>query len=79
MNSLSSLLRVCRQLPDKDDSFSAYKARRFNATTPHGQSVAELGCEPILHMRHFQATGKLPDKLVGQILGGKDNRIPTPR
>ncbi|KAK1289370.1 hypothetical protein QJS10_CPB18g00625 [Acorus calamus] len=77
MNSLSSLLRVCRQLPDKDDSLSAYKAKRFNATTPH--AVAELGCEPILHMRHSQASGKLPDKLVGQILGGKDNRIPTPR
>ncbi|KAK1294377.1 hypothetical protein QJS10_CPA16g00382 [Acorus calamus] len=79
MNSLSSLLRVCRQLPDKDDILSPYKAERFNATTPHGQSVAELGCEPILHMRHFQATGKLSDELVDQILSGTGKGSPAPR
>ncbi|KAJ0989462.1 hypothetical protein J5N97_007818 [Dioscorea zingiberensis] len=69
MNSLRSLLQVCHQLPDKDNSLLAYQASRLNVRTPLGNSVAEVGCEPILHMRHFQATGKLPEKLVNQVLG----------
>ncbi|CAL9048172.1 unnamed protein product [Musa banksii] len=54
MNSLTSLLRVCQQLPDRDGAIRDYEANRFNTTTPHGKSVADIGCEPILHMRHFQ-------------------------
>ncbi|CAL9768456.1 unnamed protein product [Musa acuminata subsp. burmannicoides] len=68
MNSLSSLLRVCQQLPDKDGTLHAYEANRFNAVTPGRKPVADIGCEPILHMRHFQAAGKLPDKLIHHIL-----------
>ncbi|XP_073013991.1 quinolinate synthase, chloroplastic [Typha latifolia] len=68
MNSLNSLLRVCHQLPDEGHTLSAYEAGRFDATTPLGKSVAEVGCEPILHMRQFQATGKLPEMLVHHIL-----------
>lgn len=68
MNSLSSLLTVCRHLPDEENMLSAYKAERFKLQTPNGQSVADVGCEPILHMRNFQATKKLPEKLVDQIL-----------
>ncbi|KAJ1685766.1 hypothetical protein LUZ63_017156 [Rhynchospora breviuscula] len=69
MNSLRSLLRVCHQVPDEGGILSAFQASRLNVKTPLGRSVADVGCEPILHMRHFQATGKLPDKLVDQILG----------
>ncbi|XP_058093726.1 quinolinate synthase, chloroplastic [Magnolia sinica] len=68
MNSLSSLLRVCHQLPDNENILANYKANKFNAWTPRGKPVADIGCEPILHMRHFQATGNLPEKLVTQIL-----------
>ncbi|KAM0940310.1 putative quinolinate synthase [Dioscorea sansibarensis] len=68
MNSLRSLLWVCNQLPDKDNSLLAYQASRLNVKTPLGNSVADVGCEPILHMRHFQATKNLPEKLVNQIL-----------
>lgn len=68
MNSLTSLLRICHQLPDDKDSLSAYKAGRFNSQTPLGRSIADVGCEPILYMRHFQATGVLPEKLVSQVL-----------
>lgn len=71
MNSLSSLLKVCRQLPDKENNLSAYKAERFQVRTPNGKSVADVGCEPILHMRNFQASKKLPEKLVDQILHAK--------
>lgn len=68
MNSLSSLLKVCHQLPDDKNTISAYKAGRFDLQTPLGKSVADVGCEPILHMRHFQSSKKLPEKLMYQIL-----------
>ncbi|XP_073158828.1 quinolinate synthase, chloroplastic [Henckelia pumila] len=68
MNSLSSLFKVCHNLPDDKDSLSAYEAGRFSLRTPNGKLIADVGCEPILHMRHFQATKKLPDKLIQQIL-----------
>ncbi|XP_077250543.1 quinolinate synthase isoform X1 [Tasmannia lanceolata] len=77
MNSLTSLLRICRNLPDKDDILASHEAKRFSTTTPLGKPVADLGCEPILHMRHFQATGTLPEKLVHQILHQSDNERPT--
>ncbi|XP_020588190.1 quinolinate synthase, chloroplastic [Phalaenopsis equestris] len=69
MNSLEALLQVCHQLPERNYSLLAYRTRRINSTTPLGRSIAKVGCEPILHMRHFQATGRLSEKLVCQILG----------
>ncbi|RDX62785.1 Quinolinate synthase, chloroplastic, partial [Mucuna pruriens] len=74
MNSLSSLLKVSHHLPDEENILSAYKAERFKLQTPNGKSVADVGCEPILHMRNFQATKKLPEKLVDQILHPQDSR-----
>jgi hypothetical protein len=35
-----------------------------------GKSVAEAGCVPILRMREFQKTGRLPDSLVTTIEAG---------
>ncbi|KAK4362535.1 hypothetical protein RND71_017776 [Anisodus tanguticus] len=54
MNSLSSLLRVCHSLPHNKDELSAYETARFGMQTPKGKQIADIGCEPILHMRHFQ-------------------------
>ncbi|GFQ07353.1 quinolinate synthase chloroplastic [Phtheirospermum japonicum] len=68
MNSLGSLLQICRSLPHEKDNLSAYEAGRFSLLTPNGKLIADVGCEPILHMRHFQATKRLPEKLVQQIL-----------
>ena len=34
----------------------------------YGRSLASAGCEPILHMRNFQATKALPEALVKDIL-----------
>ncbi|CAL4907079.1 unnamed protein product [Urochloa decumbens] len=70
MNTLESLLKICHQLPDEDNKLSLYQARKFNVKTPLGKSIAEVGCEPILHMRHFQATKRLSDKLVRQVVRG---------
>ncbi|KAL2933471.1 Quinolinate synthase chloroplastic [Bienertia sinuspersici] len=67
MNSLSALLKVCQHLPDDRHVLSAYEAGRFSSQTLSGRSVADVGCEPILHMRHFQANRELPDKLIHQI------------
>lgn len=54
MNSLSALLKVCQNLPNDRHVLSAYEAGRFSSQTVNGRSVADVGCEPILHMRHFQ-------------------------
>ncbi|KAJ4827205.1 hypothetical protein Tsubulata_016797 [Turnera subulata] len=68
MNSLSSLLKVCHHLPEGQNLIAAYEAERLKLQTPNGKSIADVGCEPILHMRHFQATKELPEKLVYQVL-----------
>ncbi|GAB2213329.1 hypothetical protein Drorol1_Dr00021356 [Drosera rotundifolia] len=73
MNSLAALLRVCRQLPDETQLLSTYEAERFSSQTSSGKPIADVGCEPILHMRHFQATRKLPEKLVHQIIHAHEN------
>lgn len=69
MNSLTALLKVCHSLPSEQNNLlSAYEAGRFSIKTPNGKLIAEVGCEPILHMRHFQATKRLPERLIEQIL-----------
>lgn len=73
MNSLSSLLKVCHHLPHEKEVLSDYEAGRFHLQTPNGNSIADVGCEPILNMRHFQATKELPEKLVSQILHSHSN------
>lgn len=73
MNSLSALIKVCRNLPDNKHVLSAYEAGRFSSQTVNGRSVADVGCEPILFMRHFQAKRELPEKLVHQILHSSVN------
>ncbi|XP_027126515.1 quinolinate synthase, chloroplastic [Coffea arabica] len=72
MNSLDSLLKVCQNLPNNKSKLSAYEAGRFSMKTPNGKLIADVGCEPILHMRHFQATKRLPEKLIHQILHHSD-------
>ncbi|KAI3499491.1 hypothetical protein L1887_35292 [Cichorium endivia] len=70
MNSLTSLVKVCNGLPLDKESLKSYEAGRFSLRTPKGKLIADVGCEPILHMRHYQATKRLPEKLIDQILGG---------
>lgn len=56
MNSLSSLLKVCHNLPDVENVYGGFIAERFKKQTPQGKLIADVGCEPILHMRHFQVS-----------------------
>lgn len=44
----------------------AYKPRAYTETV-NGRSMASAGCEPILYMRDFQSSGRLPDALVDDI------------
>ncbi|CAI9260736.1 unnamed protein product [Lactuca saligna] len=73
MNSLTSLVKVCNGLPLGKEGLRGYEAGRFSLLTPKGKLIADVGCEPILHMRHYQATKRLPEKLIDQILGGAKN------
>lgn len=54
MNSLTSLVKVCNGLPLGKEGLRGYEAGRFSLLTPKGKLIADVGCEPILHMRHYQ-------------------------
>ncbi|KAK3226100.1 hypothetical protein Dsin_005962 [Dipteronia sinensis] len=73
MNSLTSLLKVSHNLPDKKNTLKAFEADRFKSQTRQGKSIADVGCEPILHMRHFQANRELPEMLINQVLHVSSN------
>ena len=54
MNTLDSLLHVCRLVETPGEPLlSAHQARTYTYLID-GQTLGDLGCEPILHMRHFQ-------------------------
>jgi quinolinate synthase len=54
MNTLNSLLRVCRLVGTAGEPLlTAHHARAYT-TLIDGQTLGDLGCEPILHMRQFQ-------------------------
>ncbi|CAA7030855.1 unnamed protein product [Microthlaspi erraticum] len=74
MNSLNSLLKVCNNLPDVENVIGGFKAERFKRQTPQGKLIADVGCEPILHMRHFQAKKELPMELVNDVLSRESKR-----
>ena len=62
MNSLDALLRVL------DDLATGRDLTRLRPKTHteliDGRTAADIGCEPILNMRHFQRTGAMPGDLV---------------
>jgi quinolinate synthase len=68
MNSLTALFALCERVEAVPRAaLAAYRPRDY-AEVVRGRSVAELGGEPILHMRGFQRTGQLPKALVEDIL-----------
>ncbi|GBG61338.1 hypothetical protein CBR_g20372 [Chara braunii] len=71
MNSLNALLRVCQWIgTDSEVMLSAYKPRLVRDQVG-GRSLVDLGCTPILHMRHFQKTGSFADDFVDDIRARK--------
>ncbi len=71
MNSLDALFELLRQLPasrgEAPRHLAAYHPRTYEGRVS-GRAVAELGSEPILHMRGFQATGHIPAALRAHVL-----------
>ncbi|KAL3679389.1 hypothetical protein R1sor_022345 [Riccia sorocarpa] len=67
MNRLDRLLKVCHLVGTPGEGLLSEYAPRTLKSLSGGENVAELGCEPILSMRHFQSNKKLSDQLVHAI------------
>lgn len=71
MNSLDALLRVVQRVGDPAAApfLEPYKPQTYAADARvGGKSLAQAGCVPILHMRHFQTNKALSDELVADVL-----------
>lgn len=67
MNSLDALLGLVRKLGVADDDLAPYEPHQYTELVA-GRTAADLGGEPILHMRAFSRAGRLPDALVSDVL-----------
>ena len=74
MNSLDALNDILAVLDTatKED-LQGYHPRQYSQTIG-GKSAAELGGEPILHMRALQRSGKLPPDLIDDITSRHEKR-----
>jgi quinolinate synthase len=71
MNSLDALMDLLAKLGDESrEALSPYHPHKY-VEQIDGRTAADLGGQPILHMRHFQKTGQLPAALVDHIQGGR--------
>lgn len=77
MNSLDALLALLDRLPAPAGSLTPFEPRKYLEPVA-GRTAAELGGEPILHMRALQQSGRLPPLLVDQVLGTARVRADTP-
>jgi quinolinate synthase len=67
MNSLSALFALGERLGVAPEAtLVPFRPREY--VMEGRRSVAELGVEPILHMRGFQRAGRLPEALVEDVL-----------
>ncbi len=66
MNDLDALFGVLGALPDDTGELDAFRPRAYTEPVA-GTTAAEIGSQPILHMRHFQRTGELSAELVADI------------
>jgi quinolinate synthase len=67
MNSLAALLSLLPRADGKHGAeLESFRPRKYTDSVG-GRTAAEVGGEPILHMRHFQRTGELSEELVADI------------
>ncbi|MGB5192072.1 MAG: quinolinate synthase NadA [Polyangiales bacterium] len=68
MNSLRALIALLRRLDvEPDSTLVPFEPRKYIQQI-RGRTAADLGGEPILHMREFQRSGELPEALVQDVL-----------
>ena len=68
MNSLRALLSLLSRVDTEPDSnLMPFEPRKY-VQQIRGRTAADLGGEPILHMRAFQRDGRLPSPLIHDIL-----------
>ena len=75
MNSLDALLSVCRRVGD-EANLAPYEPRKYLEQIG-GRSAADLGGEPILHMRAFQQEDELPEALVRDVIERRPESRPA--
>ncbi|CAD7700756.1 unnamed protein product [Ostreobium quekettii] len=70
MNSLDALGRVLNLIGSAGGEalLEGHKPETYAEFVEDGVLMSDAGCQPILHMRGFQKSGKLPDSLVHHIL-----------
>jgi len=69
MNSLQALVGLLERVDaEPRSSLVPFEPRKY-VQEIRGRTAADLGGEPILHMRAFQRSGELPEALVSDILG----------
>lgn len=66
MNSLDALADVLESVGTGRD-MAPLEPRKYTQLI-NGRTAADIGSEPILHMRHFQRSGQLPTALVEDVL-----------
>jgi quinolinate synthase len=71
MNSLDGLLDLLQRIDAVPGATLAPFHPKLYAERIDGRTMSDLGGEPILHMRHFQRTGTLPDALVAAVTAPK--------
>eukprot|EP00899_Mesostigma_viride_P003049 jgi/Mesvir1/12745/Mv20420-RA.1 len=68
MNSLEALMKVCERIGTPGESLlSSYEPRKYQEGLG-SRSLADVGVDPILHMRYFQQNKKFSDELVQDVL-----------
>jgi quinolinate synthase len=76
MNSLDALFDVLESVGTGRD-LTPLEPKQYTELIG-GRTAADIGCEPILHMRHFQRTDALPDALVDAVLRQAGQPAPEP-
>jgi quinolinate synthase len=66
MNSLDALLDVLESIAAGQD-LRPLEPKKYTQLIG-GRTAADIGSEPILHMRHFQRSGRLPSALVDAVV-----------
>ncbi|MFT4625725.1 MAG: quinolinate synthase [Myxococcota bacterium] len=69
MNDLDALFTVCEAVGTPAQAKLGRYAPRTYTEDVGGRTAAEVGSEPILHMRHFQQHGELSAELIADIRG----------